>query len=127
MKTIKHILNVRIPNLVLMLIVLTVFLLLFASAFPPHNHRGSDKAACIMNQRNIQQAVRGHANIHSQDIGDPIDWSVIIGAGQYFDRAPECPIHGKDSYGYSQTIPSVGVLVAPCKDIAHKPAHIEDW
>ena len=127
MKTIKQIFEIRIPKVILLLVVLTVFGLLFASAFLPHNHRGSDKAGCILNQRNIQQAIRGHANIHSQDIGDPIDWSIIIGVGQYFETAPVCPIHGKDAYDYSPTIPPVGVLAAPCKDIAHKPTQMEDW
>ena len=127
MKTIKQIFEIRITNAVLLLIVLPVLALLFASVLQPHNHRGSDRAACILNQRNIQQAVRGHASIHSQNIGDSIDWSKIIGDGQYLERVPECPVHGKDSYDYSKTIPPVGVLVAPCKDIAHKPVNIQNW
>ncbi len=110
-----------------MLVFLIVLGLLFAAMFVPHNHRGSDRSACIIYQRNTQQAVRSYAVTHSLDIGDPIEWNKIIGIGQYIERVPECPIHGTGAYGYSVTIPPVGVLVAPCKDLAHKPPHMEDW
>lgn len=127
MKTIKQLLKVRVSNTGVMLTILTVFVLLFMLSFLPHNHRGSDRAACIMWQRNIQQAVRAHAEINFLNIGDPIEWGKIIGPGQYMEAVPSCPIHGTGAYSYSPTIPPVGVLAAPCKDIAHKPTNMEDW
>jgi len=129
MKTLKQIANVRVSYRGVMLTFLTVigFGLLFGAMFLPHNHRGSDKAACIINQRNIQQAIRAYAGTHSLKIGDPIDWSKIIGIGQYIERVPACPIHGTGAYDYSLTIPPLGTLAAPCKDLAHKPSNIDDW
>jgi hypothetical protein len=127
MITIKQFLAIRISKQGAMIALLAVVLLLFASMFLPHNHRGSDKAHCIMNQRNIQQALRAYAEAKSLDIGDRIAWPEIIGIGQYFEKYPECPIHGKTAYHYSSTVPPVGVLVAPCKDVKHKPASFADW
>lgn len=127
MKTLKQLLQVRVPYWGVMLVFLAVLGLLFAGMFLPHNHRGCDRAACILNQRNIQNAVRSYANIHSLEIGDPIDWSKIIGIGQYIESAPKCPIYGTNTYDYSRTIPPLGVLAASCKDLAHKPSNIKDW
>ncbi len=80
-----------------------------------------------MNQRNLQQAVRAYESENHLKLGDPIDWSKIIGTWQYIERTPECPIHGTGAYDYSSKVPLVGTLAAPCKDPAHKPSGTEDW
>lgn len=127
MNGLKGLLNRRMPYWVVMFVLLVVFGLLFGVAFLPHSHRGSDKAACKMHQRNIQQAVREYARVNALKTGDPLDWSKIIGAGQYIERVPVCPTHGTDAYRYLQVIPPTGVLAAQCKDPAHKPLNNGDW
>lgn len=127
MKTSGYFTPVRIVFWAIMLGCVAVLGFLIVALFLPHNHKGSDRAGCIMQQRNLQQAVRAYADTNLLKIGDSIDWAKIIGTGQYIERVPECPIHGKDAYEYTPTIPSVGTLAAPCKDPAHKPPNTEDW
>lgn len=90
--------------------------------------RGSDRAACIINIRNVQQAVRGHANMNSLEIGTTIDWDDIFGADGYL-KEPKCPEGG--TYTFAKTIPAVGVLVCTCShgdtEKRHKPDNHEDW
>jgi len=89
---------------------------------------GNPKALCVMNQRNLQQAVRSYQFNHNLKSGDPLDWSKLIGPGLFIERIPECPIHGASAYSYSKVIPETGVLAAPCSDPAHKPpGGTSDW
>ncbi len=90
-------------------------------------NQGNDRAGCVMQQRNLQQAVRSYENMNSLKIGDPIDWTKIMGPGNFIEKTPSCPVHGPGAYSYTTTIPPVGTLVAPCKDPAHKPTNIENW
>lgn len=120
-------LHVRVPLRVVMLVLIGFFVVLFGLMFLPHRHRGSDRSACIMNQRNLQQALRAHAKEHQLKIGDAIAWSKIIGFGQCIQEIPVCPVHGINAYGYLQTIPAIGVLAAPCKDPEHQPPDTEGW
>lgn len=90
--------------------------------------RSADRAACILNQRNVQQAVRAHQNTESLAIGAPIDWKEIFGPAAYM-REPVCPAGG--TYTYSSTIPAVGVQVVSCSH-AHAPElyvpkDVTDW
>ncbi len=84
----------------------------------------SDRAACIMNQRNIQQSVRSASCMDGGLIGDPLDKSKIIGP---FLVEPHCPSGG--TYIWSKTLPGIGVLAAPCSDPRHAPSKelTEDW
>lgn len=85
----------------------------------------SDKAGCRIQQRNLHQAVRAHQNMESLKPGDPLDWSKIIGPGQFLENKPTCPVHG--DYILSPVIPETGTLAAPCQDPEHRPAGTEDW
>jgi hypothetical protein len=87
--------------------------------------RNSDKAYCIMNQRNLQQAVRSYANMEGFKPGDPLDWSKLIGPGLFLETKPACSVHG--DLPLSPVIPQIGTLAAPCKDPEHRPAGTEDW
>jgi uncharacterized membrane protein len=86
--------------------------------------KGSDRAACIMNTRNLQQAVRGHQNMTSMKVGDPIDWNVIFGPDGYLPQ-PVCPLGG--TYTFVETIPPVGTLVGSCSHADHVPADHSTW
>ncbi len=92
---------------------------------PSLYHRSSDSPVCLLHQRNLQQAVRAHQRMKSLKPGDPLDWSKIIGAGQFLETKPTCPVHG--DYIYSPVIPEKGTLAAPCTDPEHRPADTKDW
>ena len=87
--------------------------------------RGSPRAACILSQRNLQQAIRAHAAMEGLKPGDPLDWSKIIGPGLFLETKPACPVHG--DLPLSPVIPEIGTLAAPCQDPDHRPAGIHDW
>ena len=87
--------------------------------------RGSDRAACIMNTRNVQQTVRANANMKSLSVGDPINWDEIFGPGGYFPSEPVCPAGG--TYTFTHTIPPTGTLVGQCSHADHVPKNHSDW
>ena len=72
--------------------------------------RGSDRSANILNIRNVQQAVRAHANTYALAVGSPLAENQIIGPGKYFDRiAPPNPeITYLDKF--DTVIPPLGTL-----------------
>ncbi len=90
--------------------------------------RGSDRASCILNIRNVQQAVRSHSGVKGLIIGDPIVWSEILGPVRYLSR-PSCPAHG--TYRFLDTVPKVGELAMECslcKSVEkHEPPSHADW
>jgi hypothetical protein len=73
--------------------------------------RRSDRAACTLNLRNVQNAVRAHANINNLNIGDPIDWKVIFGPG-FLEKEPVCPAGG--TYTFAKNIPQIGDRPCTC-------------
>ncbi|HEY1121562.1 MAG TPA: hypothetical protein VGE67_08170, partial [Haloferula sp.] len=86
--------------------------------------KGSDRAACIMNTRNIQQAVRAYQNMNDLKAGTPLPLDKIIGPGAFVGAPPVC-LGG--SYTFATTIPEVGTLACTCSNPDHKVANHEDW
>ena len=72
--------------------------------------RGSDRSANILNIRNVQQAVRAHANTYALAVGSPLAENQIIGPGKYFDRItpPNLEITYFDKF--DTVIPPLGTL-----------------
>jgi hypothetical protein len=90
--------------------------------------RGSDRAGCIMNIRNVQQATRSYQNMNGLKIGDPLPIAKIIGPGQFIETNPKCPAGG--AYTYSKKIPKIGDLACECEHAQsenHTPASHGDW
>ncbi|MCW1914948.1 hypothetical protein OJ996_15270 [Luteolibacter sp. GHJ8] len=85
--------------------------------------KGSDRAACIMNTRNMQQAVRGYQNIHKLKPGDPIPWEKIH---REYVKKPVCT---GGRYTFAKTIPKVGSLACECDNKEHhaEPGKTKDW
>lgn len=108
---------------------LAVMLLLFAMSIlfvgARAWKRGSDRAACILQTRNMQQAVRGHANMKALSVGDTINWNEIFGPGGYLPAEPVCPTGG--TYTFSDTVPPIGTLVGQCSHPDHVPTNHSDW
>jgi hypothetical protein len=90
---------------------------------------GSCRAGCIMNIRNIQQAVRSYQGMNGLRIGVPFSPSDIVGPGKFIEKMPTCPLDGSP-YIWSKTIPKVGELAAKCPhahDGGHVPQSHDDW
>jgi hypothetical protein len=84
---------------------------------------------CILNQRNLQQAVRGYQNINGLSVGAPLDLVALTQSGQYLAKMPECACGVP--YTLSRTIPPIGKLAATCGYVGrggrHLPEKHSDW
>lgn len=89
------------------------------------HHRRMIGAACILNQRNVQQSVRSIQNMNHLKPGDTIVWDEIFGPGKFLSSKPTCPIG--DNYTLANLIPEPGTLVCPCKNPDHQPINFKDW
>lgn len=90
--------------------------------------RGSDRAGCIMNQRNVQQAVRSYQNMNGLKIGDPLPHEEVFGPGKWIEHVPVCPDGG--TYTFTKVIPKIGELGCRCSHAEsdqHVPTHYKDW
>ncbi|MGC4017626.1 MAG: type II secretion system protein [Luteolibacter sp.] len=95
--------------------------------------RGADRAACIVNIRNVQHGVRGYANMYGYNPNTPVAGlkARVIGPNQFVEKDPECPSGGLYTFADENTVPDLGVLYAACPNIATLPDHIPgayaDW
>ena len=114
---------------VVILVLLSLISILFIGARAWK--KGSDRAGCIMNIRNVQQAVRSYANMNGVNPGDTVAtlYSDVIGAGKFVEKTPACPGGGTYTNG-ATTVPAVGTLYLTCSLAAtetHVPASYTDW
>ena len=112
---------------VVILVLLSLISILFIGARAWK--RGSDRAGCIMNIRNVQQAVRSYANLNGLNVGDTIASTDIIGTGLFVEKTPTCPAGGTYS-GFGAQVPDVGDLYMTCSMAAsdrHEPTSYTDW
>ncbi len=113
---------------ILVLIGLVAILFIGARAWK----KGSDRASNIMNIRNVQQAVRGHANVRGLMPGDPLDVGQIVGSGRYVRNLT--PPALEIIYAYGTTVPTIGTLYlnatyagSSADDYAPTPGSYADW
>jgi hypothetical protein len=85
---------------------------------------GSDRAGCIMNIRNAQQAVRGHVGMNSLSEGSPLNLNDIFGPSGYLAK-PVCP--GGGTYTFTNTVPPPGTLFCKCSHANHVPPDHSTW
>ncbi len=99
--------------------------------------RGSDRAQCLANIRQVQQAVRGYSNLYSLRPGDhtgristAIDLEEeLIGTGKHVTPPPSCPGRGDYRLGGNQ-IPVLGELYMTCSlsnSQQHVPQDYTGW
>jgi hypothetical protein len=99
--------------------------------------RGSDRAQCVMNIRNVQLAVRGYANSNDLDAGSYMTLlgsngppgGAIIGSGNYLESLPQCPGMGLYTIN-GNTVPPTGTLYMTCSlsdDLKHAPGMYGTW
>lgn len=112
---------------VVILVLLSLISILFIGARAWK--KGSDRAGCIMNIRNVQQAVRGHQNMTNLSVGDTLASTALIGTNGYLGNTPTCP--GGGTYTYTGTVPALGSLYTTCSlatTLDHAPSNVtSDW
>jgi len=120
---------------VVILVLLSLISILFVGARAWK--KGSDRAGCIMNIRNVQQAVRGHANMNNLAAGVPLLNSVIYSdastettaATTVYMKTPVCPAQGV--YAAADVVPATGTLYLTDTTLAitaqHEPADHSTW
>ena len=115
---------------ILVLLMFVGLLLVGAKAWK----RGSDRAACLMNIRQVQQAVRGYANSNGLEVGDSLvppdkPHETVIGPGNFLERMPNCPAGGLYSFN-GAVVPPVGELFMTCSQAeteGHEPDDYGTW
>jgi type II secretory pathway pseudopilin PulG len=114
---------------VVILVLLSLISILFIGARAWK--KGSDRAGCIMNIRNVQQAVRSYANMNGHNPGATVATlnADVIGTGKFVEKTPECPGGGTYS-DQGSTVPIVGSLYMTCSlsgSEGHVPSEYTDW
>jgi prepilin-type N-terminal cleavage/methylation domain-containing protein len=109
---------------VVILVLLSLISILFIGARAWK--RGSDRAGCILNLRNIQQAVRGEQNMKNHEYGGTnLRPANIIGDTGYITVPPVCPTNNLPYNGVTiERYPIVDTLYATCPNIATFPEHV---
>ena len=130
---------------VVILVLLSLISILFIGARAWK--RGSDRAGCIMNIRNVQQAVRGQQNMKNLAEGAALPTTKIwkqsvtttdtnnvtttneVDTG--FLNEPKCPTNGLNNYTATGTVPAYGTLYIECTPykttLDHQPTVTSDW
>ena len=116
---------------VVILVLLSLIAILFVGA--QAWKKGTDRAGCILNIRNVQQAVRGHQNLFNLAEGAALPRATIYSAtaDTAYLKTPVCP--GSGTYDETiVTVPTVGTLYLPCSKASvangnHVPTNYSEW
>ena len=114
---------------VVILVLLSLISILFIGARAWK--KGSDRAGCIMQIRNVQQAVRSYANMNGVNPAATVTGlqALVIGTGKFVEKTPACPAAGTYTY-VGDTVPAVGTLYMTCSlatSDEHVPGSYSDW
>lgn len=108
--------SVKNPHMLARMVILVGLPLLICFS-EYRGRKGEEVAECMMNMRNIQQAVRGHQGMKNLAIG-PLDWNDIFGPSGYLPlECSKCP--SGLPYRLSKTMPAMGELAAECQNPEH--------
>jgi prepilin-type N-terminal cleavage/methylation domain-containing protein len=118
---------------VVILVLLSLISILFIGARAWK--RGTDRSGCILNLRNIQQAVRGEQNLKGANPGDAgLLQATILGSTAYIAKIPRCPTNNTAYvYAIPTYYPTANTLYATCPNIAvtgstdHVPPDLTGW
>ncbi len=113
---------------VVILVLLSLISILFVGARAWK--KGSDRAGCIMNIRNVQQAARSYQNMYNTNA---IPAGELVGNDKFMENTPSCPdatgVYTPDP-AVAGTAPAVGTLYMTCSlnvSDNHQPAVFGDW
>lgn len=121
----SHFTPIRLVYCAFIILLLIAIWRVLDSNSPERYHRRRLVAACILNQRNVQQAVRAIQNMNHLKPGDTIVWDEIFGPEKFLSSKPTCLSDG--DYTLANVIPEPGILVCPCRNPDHKPSNFKDW
>ena len=120
---------IELTVVIVVILSLVSILFLGASAWK----RGSDRANCTMQIRQVQVAMRSYANLNSLNPGDDVSPVVlkdqIVGPGMFVESSPTCPSGGLYTFA-GNTVPTIGSLYMTCSlavSDRHEPANYDDW
>jgi prepilin-type N-terminal cleavage/methylation domain-containing protein len=112
---------------VVILVLLSLISILFIGARAWK--KGSDRAASILQIRNVQQAVRSYSNMNGKNAGDTVTTlkAEVFGAGKFIEVDPTGTTHPAGStvtYTISAptVIPQFGTLYLTVSDTDYMPA-----
>jgi prepilin-type N-terminal cleavage/methylation domain-containing protein len=112
---------------VVILVLLSLISILFIGARAWK--KGSDRAASILQIRNVQQAVRSYSNLNGKNAGDTVATlkSEVFGSGKFIEVDPTTTTHPAGSTVTYQilaetTIPAFGTLYLTVSDNDYGPA-----
>lgn len=103
--------------------VLAVLLLSSGSVAYYHWKKGSDRAGCIMNIRNAQQAMRSYQGMNNADW---VTKEMLVGPDNFLEIEPVCPRGGTYTWGQGP-VPPVGDLMLHCTCEGHEPTSTVGW
>ena len=117
---------------VVILVLLSLISILFIGARAWK--KGSDRAANILNVRNVQQAVRAHANVRGLTTADPTTTPAtvgsalasadIVGSGKYLNT-PTSP--NGVAYTFGTAVPAIGALYVTNPELGTTAGSGEMW
>ncbi len=121
---------------VVILVLLSLISILFIGARAWK--KGSDRAASILQIRNVQQAVRSYSNMNGQNPGATVTGlkAEIFGAGKFIENDPTLGTHPASGVSYAiaadTVIPVIGTLYmttsgTDAADYAPKAGTHGDW
>lgn len=90
--------------------------------------RGSDRAGCILNIRQVQVSLRSYQNLNDLPQGHSIDLLSEVMGPNGFMNPPTCPANG--TYQHVDTIPAPGELATECTlgaSSEHEPPDYVGW
>ncbi len=112
---------------VVILVLLSLISILFIGARAWK--KGSDRAASILQIRNVQQAVRSYSNMNGKNPGETVTGlsAEIFGTGKFMENNPTAATHpAGSSVSYTiaapTVIPAVGTLYMTASDAEYAPA-----
>ncbi|GAA5131392.1 hypothetical protein JIN84_06670 [Luteolibacter yonseiensis] len=113
---------------VVILVLLSLISILFIGARAWK--KGSDRAANILNIRNVQQAVRAHVNVRGLAEAASLASTEIVGTGKYLN--PPTPPNSDITYTYGTNVPGIGTLYligsyANDTSADYAPTNYGDW
>ncbi len=109
---------------VVILVLLSLISILFIGARAWK--KGSDRAASILQIRNVQQAVRSYSNMNGLNPGGVVAKTDIFGAGKFIENDPTAGTHpagGSIVYSIAAptVIPAIGTLYMTASDPEYAP------
>lgn len=120
---------IELTVVILVLLALIAVLFVGARAYM----KASDKTACVMNQRNIQQACRAFFNLNPTASAVALTDIITQDAGEekFMGAAPTCPTDRTAAYVLAETARDtpVGTLFTSCPNTedTHTPDETGNW